>query len=218
MSELEPNTPWLRRMRWTARATALLAVGWGLVWVYRSALAGDVSAALAGAGLCLAGLVLEVVSAAVSRLGSLALRSSRRTDALEARLARLSLAMEELDDSVIGEMDLMEGGDHVDELVAAHLDQPMFPRLVAGADSDVAALQTEQQELERLVRRELERLQGQFASLVRSGEYAAALQAGDRIVALFPNSSLAQEFQSVRSHLTRRALDEGPEDESASAI
>ncbi|MFQ5491880.1 MAG: hypothetical protein ACE5GE_14270 [Phycisphaerae bacterium] len=214
MSELVPDTPWLRRMRWTARAGALLAVALGLIWVGRSALTADVPGVMAGAGLLLAGLVLEVLSAAISRLGSTVLRSARRVDELEAGLAALAQAMEELDDSVIGNLDLTAGGDHVDELVAARLDQPTFPRLVSDTADYGAQDETGQRELDQLVRRELERLQGEFARLVRNGHHAAALQTGERLAALFPNSNLAREFRSVRGHLARRASDDAA-DESA---
>ena len=91
-----------------------MAVVCGLIWVHGSALAGEVPGALAGAGLCVFGLVLEVLGGAVSRLGSLALQSARRADALEARLADLARVIEELDDSAIGDLNLMEGGDHVE--------------------------------------------------------------------------------------------------------
>ncbi|HUU85801.1 MAG TPA: hypothetical protein VM243_20075, partial [Phycisphaerae bacterium] len=57
-----PTRRWLQQARWAAVIVALLCCAVGLIWVYRSAMVGDVFGALAGAGLCLGIIALDVLA------------------------------------------------------------------------------------------------------------------------------------------------------------
>ena len=77
-----------------------------------------------------------------------------------------------------------------------------------------------QRELDRLVHLEMNRLRAEFAGQVRGGDYAGALRTGERIATLFPESTLAREFDSIREPLQRRAaaVHQRQADERASAV
>ncbi len=228
------TTPWLRRARWAVAITALACVGVGLHWVYRAAMVGDVADAMAAAALCLAVLALDFVAGAVLRMGGLVLRSTRRIEDVENRLAALEVTLESLEEAMAQNVDLTKVGSGVVEpLVAGRIDRDVFPRLVQARHHEDTARQAEpaaqmtavdvgsaisgQAELERLVRQEMERLRAEFAGQVRRGDYQAALHTGHRIETLFPDSALAEQFQSIREHLLRRAP-EASGRESASAV
>ena len=217
-----PANRWLRRGRW---AVALVAIGCctaGLIWVYRAATAGDVLGAAAAAGLCLAIIALDALVAAAFRLGGLTVRCVQQVERLEARLTTLELTADRA-----GHMMSLVTDENVEaaSLVAATLGRDTFPRLSAvnehpdqeeaasgdhpPAESDAAepiiASSDGQQELDRLVHREMNRLRDEFADRVRGGDYAGALRTGERIATLFPDSALAREFESIRAPLARRA-------------
>ncbi len=52
-------------------------------------------------------------------------------------------------------------------------------------------------------------LRDSFAESVRIGDFTTALSKGDEIVELFPESRMAADFQSLRSHLERRTTHPG---------
>lgn len=182
-----------------------------LCWVYRAAMAGDVLSAFAGAALCLGVLAFDMMGGAMLRMGSIVMRCAHRIDSIEGRLAEIELAIDQLDDSVIRNVDLSAGGDHADQLVAANVAaSDAFPRLVRPQNEQGTGNDAGQRELNHMVRQELERLQAEFATLVRKGDYAAALHTGERLATLFPDSALSREFDAIRGHLMRRATDDTP--------
>jgi len=195
---------------------------------------GDVFGALAGAGLCLGIIALDVLAAAVLRLGGLTLRSARQLERLEARVTTLELAA----DRTARAVDLVTDENfRAASLAAALLERDTFPRLSTAVDDDeedhnagdepppasdepLPQLGDGQRELDRLVRRELNRLRNEFGRQVRDGDYAGALGTGRRIATLFPDSTLAREFESIREPLQRRAAaaHQQQTDERASAV
>lgn len=229
-----PANRWLRRGRWAAALVAIACCAAGVIWVYRAATAGDALGAVAAAGLCLGIVTLGALVAAAFRLGGLTLRCMRQVERLEARLTALELSVERTSRA----MDLVID-ENVDaaSLVAATLERDTFPRLSAANDHQdheeavaedhapaepaaaqpIGASSDGQQELDRLVHREMNRLRDEFADRVRGGDYAGALGTGERIATLFPDSALAREFESIRQHLQRRALTSSA-DERASAV
>lgn len=218
------TTPWLRRVRWAVALAAVACLAAGLIWVYRSAMAGEVLKAVAGAAFCLSVIALDCAAGAVLRLGGVMLRCARRLDNLESRMASVEVTL----DAFTEAPDLAPVDRHKAEaLVAARLDQDAFPRLINSGDeqtleergAEVASSPATagQRRLEQLARREMVRLRDEFAGFVRNGDYAAALATGERIVTLFPESELAAQFQSIREHLLRRASSVSP-DEHASVI
>ncbi len=232
-----PTSRWLRRARW---AVALVAIGCcavAVIWVYRAAMKGDVLAALAGAVFCLGIIALDVAAAALFRLGGLTMRCIRRMEQLDARLSALEFTLERKDRTVGL---IANENTEAASLVAATLKADIFPRLWAVDDNranedrapdgerptvredapNIADSHDGQDELDRLVHREMHRLRGEFADLVRGGDYAGALRTGERIATLFPDSTLAREFNSIRRHLSSRASAAGqvPADERASAV
>ena len=234
------TTPWLRRARWAVGLAAAACVGLGLHWVYRAALAGDVSGALAGTALCLGVLALDYAAAAVLRMGGLVLRSIQRIENIEHRLSALEVSIDALEHTAARPVDLTGvGTGDATSLVAAQVDRDVFPRLAPeptdhtgkhaaqpaspkapdapGAPDAAAASIASQRELDQLVRREMDRLRAEFAELVRQEDYAAALRTGQRIETLFPDSALAEQFQSIQPHLLRRAAGDTPQ-EPASAM
>ena len=231
------TTPWLRRARWAVGLAAAACVGLGLHWVYRAALAGDVSEALAGTALCLGVLALDYAAAAVLRMGGLVLRSIQRIENIEHRLSALEVSIDALEHTAARPVDLTGvGTGDATSLVAAQVDRDVFPRLAPeltdhtgqhaaqpappkapGAPDAAAASIASQRELDQLVRREMDRLRAEFAELVRQEDYAAALRTGQRIETLFPDSALAEQFQSIQPHLLRRAAGDAPQ-EPASAM
>ncbi len=232
-----PTSRWLRRARW---AVAIIAVGCcavAVIWVYRAAMKGDVLTALAGAGFCLGIIALDVAAAALFRLGGLTMRCIRRMEQLDARLSALEFNLERKDRT----LDLIaDENTEASSLIAATLEAETFPRLSAANDNranegrapdgdrltgrqdapNTADSHDGQEELDRLVHREMNRLRDEFADLVRAGNYAGALRTGERIATLFPDSTLAREFNSIRRHISSRASAPGqmPADERASAI
>ena len=228
-----PTSRWLHRARWAAALVAIACCVVGVIWVYRAATAGDVFGALAGAGLCLGIIALDALAAAVFRLGALILRCTRRMEELDARLSAFELAADRTARAVnLVTDENMEAA----SLAAASLDRDMFPRLSAvdddeeethvsedrppaetGAAEPIPASNDGQQELDRLVHLEMNRLRDEFGGQVRSGDYAGALRTGERIATLFPDSTLAREFESVREPLTRRAA-APPADKPAEAV
>ena len=219
------TTPWLRRARWAVGLAALACAGVGLLWVYRSVLAGDVVGALAGAGLCLGVLALELAAGALLRLGGLVLRCAQRLDAIENHVAALEASIDALENALGLPVDLTEvGSGDAERLVAARIERDAFPRLVQPSggpprpDTDVPAEAeptgstiTGQRELDRLVGKEMERLRAEFGELVREEDFAGALRTGERIETLFPDSVLARQFNSIRPHLLRRASGADPQ-------
>lgn len=206
------TTPWLRWARW---ASVLAAISWaavGLAWVYKSAISGDLLGAVAGAGLCLAVIILDCVAVAILRLGGIVLRSARRLEQLETRVAGIEAL---LDDYAMTDLSAERQPGSPDELVAANLEDAAFPRLMP-AEEEAAAHHQERQEsapaaeseLEELVRAEMERLREEFAGFVHNGQLAAALETGERISQLFPESRLAEQFLGIREHLRRRVAEE----------
>jgi hypothetical protein len=232
-----PANRWLRRGRWAAALVAIACCTAGSIWIYRSATVGDVLGAAAAAGLCLGIVALGALAVAAFRLGGLTLRCMRQAERLEARLTALELSTERTSRT----MDLVTD-ENVDaaSLAAATLERDTFPRLSAaidhqdqekavledhapaepGAAEPTAASSDGQQELDRLVHREMKRLRDEFADLVRGRDYAGALHTGERIATLFPDSALAREFESIRAPLARRAAAIGSRraDESAEAV
>lgn len=230
-----PTSRWLHRARWAAALVAIACCVVGVIWVYRAATAGDVFGALAGAGLCLGIIALDALAAGVFRLGALILRCTRRMEELDARLSAFELAA----DRAARAVDLVADENmEAASLTAASLEGGMFPRLSAvddaedghvsedgapaetGAAEPIPGSNDGQQELDRLVRLEMNRLRDEFAGQVRSGDYAGALRTGERIATLFPESTLAREFASIREPLQRRAsaVGRGQADERASAV
>lgn len=205
MSTNPSTTPWLRSARWAAIVAGVAWAAVGLVWVYKAAVSGNVLGAVAGAGLCVAVIILDCVAAAILRLGGIVLRSARRIEAMESRLTNLELALAEQEETV----NLSEAGSgDPSALVAANLDEDAFPRLLseaAEAPADAAPPPTVSKELEQLVMAEMGRLREEFALLVQQGDFSGALQTGERIATLFPDSNLASEYLSIREHLQRRA-------------
>ena len=211
------GTPWLR---WARRASLLAAIAWaglGVVWVYRSAMRGDVLGAAAGAGLCLAVIILDCVAASVLRLGRIVLRAARRVEELDTRLNNLEATI----DAQLEMADLATAGrGDPSALVAASLDEDTFPRLLAGEDPEPSIARPSQplpaeRELELLVRDEMNRLRDEFVGAVRGRNYAAALRTGERIASLFPESRLAEEFELIREHLQKRAAGYTPGDRAS---
>lgn len=72
-------------------------------------------------------------------------------------------------------------------------DEPPIP----GADDETAARTTETPNIAGLRR--------EFAQRVRDENFEAALSVGEEMVAEFPHSTSAREFQSLRPHLRQRA-------------
>jgi hypothetical protein len=220
------TTPWLRRARWAVAVAAVACLAAGLIWVYRCAVAGKVLEGVAGGALCLGVIALDRAAGAVLRLAGLVLRCARRLDSLESRLAAMEVALEADTESADW---AAIGKENAEALIAARLDRDTFPRLVNSAsrdgrateahrpDSAAAKVTASQRQLEELARRELVRLRNEFADQVRKGDYAAAMRTGERIVALFPESDLATQFQTLRKHLLRRASGAAP-DEHASVV
>jgi len=204
---------WLRQARWAVAVAAVISVGAGLIWVYRSAVQGDVPAAAAGAAICIGAICLEIAAAGVLRQAVQGLRSARRLDELEQRLAELEelwYAPEEASDPQ------PVAQENAAALVAASLDRDVYPRLIplpgleeqlAGAGKHTTPEESPDQidrELDELVHREMLRLRDEFVGFVRRSDFAGALQTGDRIVALFPDSALATDYQTIRERLVRR--------------
>jgi hypothetical protein len=199
---------------------ALSCAGVGLIWSYRAAMAGDVLGAIAAAALCVGVIALDAVAAAVMRLANQVFRCARRIDNLEKRLAasvRAPGAEEtavELENSRASRMS---------EIVAANVEKDAYPRLVRPTASDVSADQSHNADLsdsdilDSIVSGEMQRLRRDFAAAIRNSDFAKAESIGERIVTLFPDSKLAQEFELIREHLARRATDRLI-DEIASAI
>jgi len=52
-------------------------------------------------------------------------------------------------------------------------------------------------------------LRDEFAALVRSARFAAAIRKGEEIVALVPDSRMAHDFNLLRPHLEARAAEAG---------
>jgi hypothetical protein len=229
-----PANRWLRRGRWAAALAAIACCTTGLIWVYRAATTGDVLGAVAVAGLCLGIVALGALAAFAFRLGGSTLRCMRQVERLEARLTALERSAERSSRT----MDLVTDENvGAASLAAATLERDSFPRLSAANDhqdqeeavsvdhaptgpetAELSAVSNDgQQELDRLVHREMNRLRNEFADRVRGGDYAGALRTGERIATLFPDSALAREFESIRQHLQRRALTSSA-DERASAV
>lgn len=210
-------------------AVACLALA--LLWGFRALAARDVVGAVGAAALCLGVLALDLVAAAVLRLGGLILRCAQRLDAIEDRVAALEVSTDALEQALGQPVDLTEvGSGDAAPLVAARVERHVFPRLVrpavepAGPDAGlpttppaVGSTITGQRELDQLVRKEMERLRTEFAEMVRQEDFAGALHAGERIRTLFPDSALAEQFESIRQHLTRRASEQEPR-QPASAV
>ncbi len=225
------TTPWLRRARWAVGLGAIACVPVGLSWVYNSAIQRDIAGAIAGAGLCLGVLALEFMAGSLLRMGGMVLRSVRRIESMETRLTDLETAIAELDDSIIQTTDLTTAGDRAHELIAGYTDRPPFPRLATPTDGEAdrqqlakppirgtaTTLLDSQHQLDALVQAEMEELRSDFATRFRQGDFAGAVRIGERIVTLFPDSVLADEFKRIRVHLLRRADSESP-DKPASAM
>ena len=218
------TTPWLRRARWAVALAAIACLAAGLIWTYRSAMAGEVLEAVAGAAFCLSVIALACAAGAVLRLGGVMLRCAGRLDGLETRVASLEVTLDAFAEGPdLAAVDRQKA----EALVAARLDRDAFPRLVSGQDEQTlekrgphgapSPVTAGQRRLEQLARREMVRLRDQFGGFVRSGDYAAALGTGERIVSLFPESDLAAQFKAIRQHLLHRASGASP-DEHASVI
>jgi hypothetical protein len=202
----------------------LAAVAWavvGVLWVYKFAVAGNVLGAVAAAGLCLAVIILDCVAASVLRLGGVVLRTARRIEQVERRIATVEAVLEEQIEAI----DLAAAGrGDPGPILAANLDGSTFPRLLTDEDEEApadegyeAAPATPDEELDLMVRSEMNRLRDDFAGFVRIGDYAAAIRTGERIVTLFPDSHLAEDFQSLRELLLQRTSS-ATRDDQASAI
>ena len=70
--------------------------------------------------------------------------------------------------------------------------------------------------LEAMSRAKAQQFREDFARLVRSGNYNAALIAGERIVEVFPDSDMAREFEALRPHLTKKTKNRKPNAQPAS--
>ena len=218
------TTPWLRRARWAVVLATVACLAAGLIWIYRSAMEGQVLQAVAGAALCLGVIALDFAAGAVLRLGGAVLRCAGRLDGLETRVASIEATVDALTETADA---AAVGRENAESLVAARVDRDAFPRLVNGQEhataqkqqwpGRVSAATAGQRQLEDLARREMLRLRDEFAEFVRRGDYAAAVSTGQRIEALFPQSDLAAQFRALREHLVQR-VSGSPPDGHASVI
>ncbi len=203
---------WLRRAAWSVYSFfglfALLALG----YVWYAAAGGAVFKALIGAGCAIGSIGLGVGMHCIVQLAAVVAGHVRAVE----MLTRRAEAAESLLEALQPESSFLAAPNRASTLVAGNVGSAGYPRLVSHGESD-APPSVEDSAIDPGALFEPNpvnrhgcdlsggELRAVFRESVFSNDFSSALEVGQAIVASFPESEMASQFQSLRPALERRA-------------
>lgn len=201
-----------------------LRIGETILWIYGCLLVlagvGFVIAecAVAEFGMAFVGLVATLSGAGLVALCTITFRMIRKVAALAHQMQRLTLRIDELELEFDANLHAMASHEDDDpdevsdleiqfaEAMASHdlaTCRQLWPQVKRSTDPQ-RIRETEEQFI-AFEKQTSTELRDAFAEQFRTADYHAALQTGERIVALFPESRMSADFIAIRSQIEAKA-------------